>query len=126
MTGWLPTLLASVIASLVGLAAAWLSYRQASTASETKFRLAAEAARVEALRVDAAAYARAKELYEASISQLERQLARVQTQMAHDQSVSDQLRAQVNALDTTVEKMRAILKLHGISDGYSNPLMEGA
>jgi septal ring factor EnvC (AmiA/AmiB activator) len=110
MSSWLP----AVIASCLGFGAAYLSYRQSTRAS-------AENRQVEFQRVDAAAYERAKSLYESGISQLEEQLARLRVQVNQERVISNNLRQQVNDLERTVARLRRQLIAAGIDvEAYGN------
>jgi alpha-L-arabinofuranosidase len=103
VVNWLP----AVIASILGFAAAYLSYRQSTRAS-------AAATKVETNRIDAGAYERAKQLYESGIKQLEDQLKRLLEQIQQEREISTALRVQVNALEQTVARMRRQLILAGV------------
>jgi septal ring factor EnvC (AmiA/AmiB activator) len=64
--------------------------------------------------IEAGAYERARESYEAGLKELERQLARLREQLAVEQDVSNQLRNQLRELDATVATMRQQMARAGI------------
>lgn len=72
---WLP----AGIAAAAGLGAAYLSYRQASRAMRSQVRM-------DRAKVDAAAYDRAKEMYEAGIKQLQDQVARTRQELDNERA----------------------------------------
>jgi septal ring factor EnvC (AmiA/AmiB activator) len=107
---WLP----SIITAFLAFAASYLGYRQATRAARTN-------AKIEAEKVDAAAYERAKGLYEAGIEQLEEQLHRLReeidawrgrTTMAEDAAA--RLQSRVSELELTIARMRRQLILAGV------------
>jgi chromosome segregation ATPase len=102
-----------LISGAVVLVGGWLTYRQTTKA-------AAATNRVEAAKVDAAAYERARALYESGIQQLEEQLTRLRTQVNEERDVSNQLRNQVNALEETVARLRRQMILAGIDVGSTS------
>jgi septal ring factor EnvC (AmiA/AmiB activator) len=103
VSNWLP----AVIASILGFSAAYLSYRQSTRASNNRLR-------VDERRVDAAAYERAKKLYEGGIAQLEKQLAQLREQVNQERQISNHLRRRVNELEDTVAMLRRQLIISGI------------
>jgi septal ring factor EnvC (AmiA/AmiB activator) len=101
---------------LVPLAVAWVAYRQAVKANkvtaEQADRQARRQAALERSKVDSEAYNRAKEIYEAALQQLEKQLDRMQAQadrlteqLAREQDTSHTLRAQVSTLQQQMRDM---------------------
>lgn len=92
MPDWAVPVLAAAVAALPGL----LAYRQASRANRAA--------------IDAAAYERARGLYEAGIGQLEQQVERFRRQL-------DEERERVKALEDRVTKLRRLLIQHGIEVG---------
>jgi TolA-binding protein len=113
---WLP----SLVTALLAFAASYLGYRQATRAARTN-------AKIEAERVDAAAYERAKGLYEAGIEQLEEQLSRLReeieswrgrTTMA--EHAAAHLQGRVAELELTIARMRRQLILAGVEPAPPN------
>jgi septal ring factor EnvC (AmiA/AmiB activator) len=102
-TSWLPAALAILGSAVAG----WFTYRSASSAAHA-------AVQVKNVEVDAAAYNRARELYESGIKQLEEQLQRIRSDLAQERDVSNSLRNQINQLEDTVAMMRRQLLLAGI------------
>jgi len=134
-------LLAQVAIGTVPIGVAAFAYIQATkanriTAAATE-RIASRNAKLERSKVDAEAYNRAREIYEAALHQLERQLERIQeqfevlsTQLAHEQDTSrtlrlqvDELRAQITVFEHTVGELRARLTT-GAPPIYPPPIDE--
>ncbi len=114
----MPDLLAPIAAVLTALGTGWLAKRSA-------VQVAREGISERRLEVDAQAYTRAKELYEAGIAQLEAQIDRLQRQINDERGVTDGLRQQVNQLQSTIAELRRqliaagidVARLHGPGDG---------
>jgi septal ring factor EnvC (AmiA/AmiB activator) len=118
---------------VVPLGVAYLAFRSATDANkktqQTALLQAERQAEFERSKVDAEAFTRAKTIYEDALTQMERQLGRVQSQaaqlggeLADEQSGSsamrDQIRrlqAQIRALERTVVAMRGQLVEAGLS-----------
>jgi septal ring factor EnvC (AmiA/AmiB activator) len=117
----------------VPLGVAYLAFRSATDANkktqQTALMQAERQAELERSKVDAEAFLRAKTIYEDALSQMEKQMARVQTQsgqlsadLVNEQSTAtamrDQVRrlqAQIRALERTVIALRAQLVAAGLS-----------
>jgi hypothetical protein len=98
---WVP----AGIAAAAGLGAAGLSYRQAARAMRAQVRM-------DRAKVDAAAYERAKEMYEAGIRQLQDQVARTNQELQVERTARHEaeereakLRVRVAALEEIVSQM---------------------
>lgn len=98
-----------IAVSLIAAVPGFLAYRQATAANQAS----ASAKRIE---IEAGAYARARDLYEAALDQLQNQLTSIQTQLNSERDVSNSLRNQVNALEDTVARLRRQLILAGLGD----------
>lgn len=96
-----------VLALAGGAFAAYMAYRQAA-------KVARSTAEVEAQKIDAGAYQRARELYEAGIGQLEMQLQRLRQQLSEEQQMSTGLRARVRELEDTVDRMHRQITAAGL------------
>src|ERR1044072_1692728 len=70
--------------------------------------------KTESKKVDAAAYERAKSLYESGIQSLEEQLQHMRDQLAEERNLHCKLRQQINSLERILAKMRRQLLLAGI------------
>ncbi|MGN9837667.1 hypothetical protein ACTMTI_06060 [Nonomuraea sp. H19] len=117
----------------VPLGVAYLAFRSATDANkktqQTALMQAERQAELERSKVDAEAFLRAKTIYEDALSQMEKQMARVQSQsaqltadLANEQSTSTAMRdqsrrlqAQIRALERTVIALRAQLVAAGLS-----------
>jgi chromosome segregation ATPase len=115
VTGGLP-LAAQMLLGLVPIAVALVAYRQAVRANtvtaQQAERQAERQAALERTKVDSEAYARAKQIYEAALESLEKQLDRVQAQfdrlteqLAREQDTSNTLRVQLTTLQHQVREM---------------------
>ncbi|MEW9555962.1 hypothetical protein [Nonomuraea sp. NPDC050783] len=118
---------------VVPLGVAYLAFRSATDANrktqQTALMQAERQAEMERSKVDAEAFLRAKTIYEDALSQLERQMERVQTQsdqlnsdLVAEQSSSTAMRdhirrlqAQIRALERTVVALRTQLVGAGLS-----------
>ena len=112
-----PSVLVAIVAGIAAVIGAWFSYRASTRATS-----------IETSKVDAAAYERAKTIYEGSLRELERQLERMREQMDRvnqqlytEQDTSNALRSQlrtlrghVEELERTVNDLRLQLTLAGI------------
>lgn len=112
-----PSVLVAIVAGIAAVVGALFSFRASTRATS-----------LESSKVDAAAYERAKSIYEGSLRELERQLERmreqmdrVNTQLATEQDTSSALRTQlrtlrshVEELERTVTDLRLQLTLAGI------------
>jgi TolA-binding protein len=104
----------SILAFLGALGAAYLAYRQATSVARTQ-------AQAEVRKVDAAAYERAKALYESGIQQLEEQVQRLRAEVDSyrgratiAEDASSRLNARVAELEITISRMRRQLILAGV------------
>lgn len=107
---WLP----SIVTALLAFGASYLGYRQATRAARAN-------AKIEAEKVDAQAYGRAKELYEAGIEQLEEQLKRLRDEIngwrdrtTLAEEAAARLQTRVAELELTIARMRRQLILAGV------------
>lgn len=98
---------------LVALVPAWLAYRSARSAENTRQESAKHGAELESRKVDADAYERAKGIYEHALTRLEAELRRLQqrydevsVQLDHEQDVSAKLRSQVDAMQVELNALR--------------------
>jgi septal ring factor EnvC (AmiA/AmiB activator) len=132
MSGLIDVLIQSAVA-IVPLGVAFLAFRSATDANkktqQTTLLQAERQAEFERSKVDAEAFSRAKTIYEDALTQLERQMGRVQNQasqlstdLATEQSTSvamrdhiRQLQTQIRALERTVVALRAQLVAAGMS-----------
>lgn len=96
-----------VLAALAAVLCSYVTYKQAT-------KVSAEASRVEAKKVDAGAYERARVIYESGIKQLEEQLTHLRTQIDEEREVSGRLRTRVSELEDTVARMRRQMMLAGM------------
>ncbi|MEV0589836.1 hypothetical protein [Nonomuraea cavernae] len=119
--------------AIVPLGVAYLAFRSATDANkktqQTALQQAERQAELERSKVDAEAFTRAKTIYEAALTQMEQQVARVQSQAAQFSTdliaeqttataMGDQIRrlqAQIRALERTVAALRAQLVAAGLS-----------
>ncbi|MEV0382830.1 hypothetical protein [Nonomuraea sp. NPDC050643] len=117
----------------VPLAVAYLAFRSATDANkktqQTALVQAERQAEMERSKVDAEAFLRAKTIYEDALSQMEKQLNRMQGQaaqvdadLATEQTAStamrdqiNRLQAQIRALERTVVTLRTQLTAAGLS-----------
>lgn len=104
---WLPAVLAAAVSIVVG----YFSYKASTQAAQTT---AAATLRVKTVEVDAAAYERARAMYESGIKQLEEQIGRLSAQVNEERDASNRLRDQVRALEDLVAQMRRQLIVSGI------------
>ncbi|MGW0807144.1 hypothetical protein [Nonomuraea sp. NPDC002799] len=129
----LSDILLQISVGAVPLGVAYLAFRSATDANkktqQTALLQAERQAELEHSKVDAEAFLRAKTIYEDALSQLEKQLARMQGQsdqvtadLASEQSsataMRDQIRrlqAQIRALERTVVALRAQLVSAGLA-----------
>ncbi|MFI6631351.1 hypothetical protein ACIBI7_20975 [Nonomuraea fuscirosea] len=129
----LTDILIQVAVGAVPLGVAYMAFRSATDANkktqETSLLQVERQAELERSKVDADAFIRAKTIYEDALSQLERQLVRMQTQasqvstdLASEQSAStamrdqiNRLQAQIRALERTVVTLRAQLISAGLA-----------
>ncbi|WP_188188834.1 hypothetical protein [Nonomuraea sp. SYSU D8015] len=118
---------------VVPLGVAYLAFRSATDANkktqQTALLQAERQAEIERSKVDAEAFVRAKTIYEDALSQMEKQMERLQshsaqlsTDLANEQSTSTAMRdhvrtlqAQIRALERTVIALRAQLVAAGLS-----------
>jgi septal ring factor EnvC (AmiA/AmiB activator) len=118
---------------IVPIGVAYLAFRSATDANkktqQTAVLQAERQAELERSKVDADAFVRAKTIYEDALNQMERQVARVQTQanqvssdLVTEQSgttaMRDQIRqlqAQIRALERTVITLRSQLLAAGLA-----------
>ncbi|MEU6713815.1 hypothetical protein ABZ897_20265 [Nonomuraea sp. NPDC046802] len=125
--------LLQVAIGAVPLGVAYLAFRSATDANkktqQTALLQAERQAELDRSKVDAEAFVRAKTIYEDALSQMEKQLARVQSQaaqvgidLASEQSTAsamrDQIRrlqAQIRALERTVTRLRDQLVTAGLA-----------
>jgi septal ring factor EnvC (AmiA/AmiB activator) len=128
----LSDILLQLAVGIVPIGVAYLAFRSATDANkktqQTALLQAERQAVFERTKVDADAFGRAKTIYEDALTQLEKQLARMQTQanqvstdLASEQSSSTamrdqirQLQAQIRALERTVVTLRAQLMAAGL------------
>lgn len=117
-----PSVLVAIVAGVAAIVGAIFSYRASTRATS-----------IESSKVDAAAFERAKSIYEGSLRELERQLERmreqfdrVNAQLATEQDTSSALRSQlrtlrshVEELERTVNDLRLQLTLAGIKQNTS-------
>ncbi|GGO60535.1 hypothetical protein [Nonomuraea cavernae] len=119
--------------AIVPLGVAYLAFRSATDANkktqQTALQQAERQAELERSKVDAEAFTRAKTIYEAALTQMEQQVARVQSQaeqfstdLIAEQTTATamggqirQLQAQIRALERTVAALRAQLISAGLS-----------
>jgi septal ring factor EnvC (AmiA/AmiB activator) len=117
---------------IVPLGVAYLAFRSATDANkktqQTALLQAERQAELERSKVDAEAFTRAKTIYEDALTQMEKQVARVQSQAAQFSTdlageqvgaadMRDQIRrlqAQIRALERTVAALRAQLVAAGL------------
>ncbi|MEV5499641.1 hypothetical protein AB0M50_30005 [Nonomuraea fuscirosea] len=129
----LTDILIQVAVGAVPLGVAYMAFRSATDANkktqETSLLQVERQAELERSKVDAEAFIRAKTIYEDALSQLERQLVRMQTQasqvstdLATEQSAStamrdqiNRLQAQIRALERTVVTLRTQLISAGLA-----------
>lgn len=125
------SLLIQFAVGVVPLGVAFFAYRSATDANKktqiTALAQAERAAEIERSKVDADAFARAKAIYEDALTQLEKQLDRVQVQferlneqLAKEQDFSNSLRNQVNTLQqqiSTLERTVTTLRRQLIAAG---------
>lgn len=115
-----PSLLVQFGIGLVPMVVAFFSYRQATRANRLTVaaseRSAERNAELEQTKVDADAFGRAKEIYEAALGQLERQLERVRSQfaeledeLARERETSTTLRTQIYTLQRQVRELERIV-----------------
>ncbi|MER7126734.1 hypothetical protein [Micrococcus luteus] len=121
------SVIAAVVAGLAAVVGAWFSYRASTRATA-----------VEGSKVDAAAYERARAIYESALQTLEDQLVKLRErmtelnqQLAQEQDTSNamraqirELRSQVDLLEDTVTDLRLQLSKSGIQQ--EPPEEEGA
>jgi TolA-binding protein len=105
VTAWLP----SVLAAFTALAVAALSTRQAARAARRSYRIERE-------KVDGVAFERAKEIYEAALAQLQKELDRLQGRydemsrlLGQERDVSNRLRAEVTAMRAEMDSLQRTL-----------------
>lgn len=103
MESWVQ--IAGTIAVAIG--PAFIAYKSAT-------RVARENSKAESAKVDAAAYERAKQLYESGITTLEEQIKHLRSQLDEERDVSRELRDQVNNLEGIVVRLRRQMALAGI------------
>ncbi|SEG76915.1 hypothetical protein SAMN05444920_104430 [Nonomuraea solani] len=126
-------ILVQIGTGIVPLGVAYLAFRSATDANkktqQTALRQAERQAEVERSKVDAEAFLRAKTIYEDALSQMEKQLTRMQGQaaqvgadLASEQSASTEMRdqirrlqAQIRALERTVISLRTQLVTAGLA-----------
>jgi septal ring factor EnvC (AmiA/AmiB activator) len=129
----LSDVLIQLAVGVVPLGVAYLAFRSATDANkktqQTTLAQAERQAEIERSKVDAEAFLRAKSIYEDALTQMEKQMGRVQTQATQlsadllaEQSMStamrDQIRrlqAQIRALERTVISLRTQLVAAGLS-----------
>lgn len=118
-----PSVLVAIVAGLAAVLGAFFSFKASTRATS-----------IESSKVDAAAYERAKSIYEGALRELERQLERmreqldrVNTQLANEQDTSNAMRLQmrtlrshVEELERTVTDLRLQLTLAGIKQNTSS------
>ncbi|MFF4777509.1 hypothetical protein ACFY05_32100 [Microtetraspora fusca] len=135
----IPELLIQVAIGAVPLGVAAFAYRSATDANrrtqETAVTAAERQAELERTKVDAEAFARARQIYEDALAQLEKQLDRVQAQadrlsaqLAQEQDASNTMRDQVRALQgqiSTLERTVGTLRRQLISAGITPQAGEG-
>jgi chromosome segregation ATPase len=120
-----PAIMVQLLIGAVPIAVAFFAYQSATRANritaEATERNAMRSAELERTKVDAEAYDRAKNIYEAALEQLRRQLERVQSQFDREQDIGDGLRNQVFTsqqriltLERTVAELRNQLVTAGI------------
>jgi septal ring factor EnvC (AmiA/AmiB activator) len=97
----------AAVAALPGLAGALLAYLAAVRAAKTT-------SQNETLKVEAGAYERARQAYEAGIRQMEEQVERLRKQVIEERDVSDKLRKRVAEMEETLAWMRTQLIKAGI------------
>lgn len=117
MSAWLPAALAAAVSMITG----YLTFRASMTAATAT---ANATVRVKTVEVDAAAYERARLLYESGITQLEEQIGRLRAQVNEERDSSNRLRDQVGALEETVARLRRQLILAGIDVAMAVPQAE--
>ncbi|QYC37795.1 hypothetical protein Nocox_00795 [Nonomuraea coxensis DSM 45129] len=126
-------LLIQIAIAVVPLGVAYLAFKSATDANrktqQTALMQAERQAELERSKVDAEAFTRAKIIYEDALSQMERQMERVQSQATQlggdllaEQSSSTAMRehirrlqAQIRALERTVVALRTQLVAAGLS-----------
>lgn len=100
-----------ILAVVAALGTGWLTkqsvIKQAKASAEA-------AVQVKTVEVDAAAYERARAMYESGIRQLEEQIGRLSTQVNEERDASNLLRNQVRALEDLVAQLRRQLIQSGI------------
>ncbi|MFC4111601.1 hypothetical protein [Nonomuraea zeae] len=129
----LSEILLQLAVGIVPIGVAYLAFRSATDANkktqQTALLQAERQAELERTKVDADAYVRAKTIYEDALTQMEKQVARVQSQanqfssdLATEQSgataMRDQIRqlqAQIRALERTVNALRNQLLAAGLA-----------
>ncbi|MFC5827717.1 hypothetical protein [Nonomuraea insulae] len=129
----LTDILIQIAVGIVPLGVAYMAFRSATDANkktqQTALLQVERQAELERSKVDAEAFLRAKTIYEDALSQLEKQLARMQTQaaqvntdLATEQSSSTAMRdqigrlqAQIRALERTVVTLRTQLRSVGLA-----------
>lgn len=129
----LTDILIQVAVGIVPLGVAYMAFRSATDANkktqQTALLQVERQAELERSKVDAEAFLRAKTIYEDALSQLEKQLARMQSQaaqvntdLATEQSSSTAMRdqigrlqAQIRALERTVVTLRTQLRSAGLA-----------
>ncbi|MEV4167813.1 hypothetical protein [Nonomuraea sp. NPDC049709] len=134
----LTDVLIQIAIGIVPLGVAYLAFRSATDANrkthQTALLQVERQAELERSKVDAEAFLRAKTIYEDALSQLEKQLARMQGQAAQvgadlateqdaSTSMRDQIRrlqAQIRALERTVLTLRAQLLAAGLAPAPSS------
>lgn len=100
-----------LLAFLGMVATGYFTYRASTRAAKTT---ATAAVQVKNVEVDAAAYERARQLYESGIAQLEEQIARLRTEVNEERGTSGRLRDRVEDLEATVAWLRTQLMRAGI------------
>lgn len=107
------------------LIAGFFTYRASTTAARTSLEVkqvemdaVAAAKRSE---VEAAAFERARSIYESGIARMEQEIQQLRAQMNEERDVSNQLRSRVNSLEDTVAWMRRQLIIAGIDVAKSLP-----
>lgn len=83
---------------LGGIAVAYLGYRQARSVARTQ-------AGIEARKVEAGAFARAKEIYEAGIDELQEQVNRLRARLDEEREDAGALRARLREMEQIVREM---------------------
>ncbi|GAA1618164.1 hypothetical protein GCM10009733_013120 [Nonomuraea maheshkhaliensis] len=129
----LTDILIQIAVGAVPLGVAYMAFRSATDANkktqETSLLQVERQAELERSKVDAEAFIRAKTIYEDALSQLEKQLVRMQTHtsqvstdLATEQSAStamrdqiNRLQAQIRALERTVVTLRTQLISAGLA-----------